>query len=181
MVSLEQPRALAAGAINPLDSMSASAICCGVYLRYGARGPALTSSAMLSFLSFFEVAKVSNVLISSDCSTPSVRAKLTRASWRRVMSLSSSASTASPGATGLPRLRFRGAPIGLSSINYCLLRQTNVCICIMHRFGEGFIFSSVVTLAREDQGSELGSLLRIPRLYGLACVRHAASPLVAVR
>src|SRR5215204_1369192 len=135
MVSLEQPRALAAGAINPLDSMSASAICCGVYLRYGARGPALSSSA----------------------------------------------STASPGATGLPRLRFRGAPIGLSSINYCLLRQTNVCICIMHRFGEGFIFSSVVTLAREDQGSELGSLLRIPRLYGLACVRHAASPLVAVR
>src|SRR5215216_4116064 len=97
----------------------------------------------------FLVAKVSNLLISSDCSTPSVRAKLTRASWRRVMSLSSSASTASPGATGLPRLRFRGAPIGLSSINYCLLIQTNVCICIMHRFGGGFI-SSVVTLARED-------------------------------
>src|SRR5215204_3877808 len=126
MVSLEQPRALAAGAINPLDSMSASAICCGVYLRYGARGPALTSSAMLSFLSFFEVAKVSNLLINSDCSTPSVRAKLTRASWRRVMSLSSSASTASPGATGLPRFLLRGAPIAMSSINYVLLLQTRV-------------------------------------------------------
>jgi hypothetical protein len=37
----------------------------------------------------------------------------------------------------------------LSSINYCLLIQTNVCICIMHRFGEGFI-SSVVPLTRED-------------------------------
>jgi hypothetical protein len=37
----------------------------------------------------------------------------------------------------------------LSSINYCLLIQTNVCARIMHRFGGGFI-SSVVTLARED-------------------------------
>src|SRR5215208_1239992 len=71
MVSLEQPRALAAGAINPLDSMSASAICCGVYLRYGARGPALTSSAMLSFLSFFEGAKVSNLLASLRPGYPS--------------------------------------------------------------------------------------------------------------
>src|SRR5215210_8025504 len=147
MVSLEQPRALAAGAINPLDSSRAFIICSWEYLRYGHLLSTLTSSVMLSFL--FLLAKVSNVLINSDCSTPSVRAKLTRASWRRVMSLSSSASTASPGATGLPRLRFRGAPIGLPSINYCLLIQTNVCTCIMHRFGGGFI-SSVVTLARED-------------------------------
>jgi hypothetical protein len=66
------------------------------------------------------------------------------------MSLSSSASTASPGATGLQRLLFRGAPIGLSSINYCLLLPTNVCTCIMPRFGGGFIFSSVVTLALDD-------------------------------
>src|SRR5215212_9037255 len=86
MVSLEQPRALAAGAINPLDSMSASAICCGVYLRYGARGPALTSSAMLTFLSFFEVAKVSNLLINSDCSTPYVLAL-----WRDMCSAESPA------------------------------------------------------------------------------------------
>src|SRR5919107_3101141 len=114
-----------------------------------AEEPCPQSLLVLSCFPFL-VAKVSNLLISSDCSTPSVRAKLTRASWRRVTSLSSSASTASHGATGLPRLRFRGAPIGLSFINYYLLLQTNVCICIMHRFGRGFIFSSVVPLAREE-------------------------------
>src|SRR5215208_7913011 len=32
---------------------------------------------------------------------------------------------------------------------YVLLLQTNVCVCIMPRFSEGFIFSSV---AREDRG-----------------------------
>src|SRR5687768_1286880 len=72
MVSLEQPRALAAGAINPLDSSRAFIICSCVYLRYGRLGlSTLTSSVMLSF---FLVAKVSNLLINSDCSTPYVRA-----------------------------------------------------------------------------------------------------------
>src|SRR5215213_1022237 len=72
MVSLEQPRALAAGAINPLDSSRAFIICSCVYLRYGRLGlSTLTSSVMRSF---FLVAKVSNVLINSDCSTPYVRA-----------------------------------------------------------------------------------------------------------
>ena len=64
-------------------------------------------------------------------------------------SLSNSASTASPGAVGLPRFLFRAAPIGLSSITYGLLLQTNVCVCIMPRFSEGFIFFSK---AREDGG-----------------------------
>src|SRR5215212_6063885 len=71
MVSLEQPRALAAGAINPLDSSRAFIICSCVYLRYGRLGlSTLTSSVMLSF---FWWRKCLNLLINSDCSTPYVR------------------------------------------------------------------------------------------------------------
>src|SRR5829696_7657818 len=120
MVSLEQPRALAAGAINPLDSMSASAICCGVYLRYGARSPALTSSAMLSFLSFFEVAKVSNVLINSDCSTPYVRA-MPRFSFPSVMLLLPvglcTSRLALRGPLSGPRGRSSGAQLALGGVH----------------------------------------------------------------
>jgi hypothetical protein len=60
--------------------------------------------------------------------------------------------TYKPPTSGLPRFLLRAAPIGLLSINYGLLLQTNVCTCIMPRLSEGFIFCSVVTLAREAGG-----------------------------